>query len=296
MRKRWAGLLALLSLAAVSLVVWRWWPQPREALYRFYRDQGKAQTIAGLQDYNVKSNEHFDVYYVNDDADIVDMVLATADRDFELVTKQVGYTPTGRVPLIMYHTRKDMQRAFGWTGNDSAMGVYWKGTIRLLSPHVWIDDEDDARTRQAEFDKVNPIAHEFTHYVVDMYTNGNYPRWFTEGFAQFVEYRITGYLWLESNSSLDQDLYTYKDLDQSYDRLSNQPLAYRESYLMIDYLNTTYGSAHMSQLIETLGSGVPFNVAVERTYGKPVDQLFSDCLRWVHTHADELDQMIDTEW
>lgn len=50
-------------------------------------------------------------------------------------------------------------------------------------------------------------------------------RWFTEGLAQRIEYQVSGYLWIEQDSTLRQKLYSLDELEKRFDRLSNQPLA-----------------------------------------------------------------------
>ncbi len=292
MAPKWSKTLRILTvtlpLVLGAALLGRWWPYPREAVYSLYRDQGKAQTLADLQGYHKQSSEHFDIFYTPDDENVVDMILETAETSWKPVVEQVGHTPEGRVPLIVYASRTALRQAFGWGSSESAMGVYWKGTVRLLSPNVWIDEESPKQKLKV-FRKLNPIAHELTHYVLDYLTDGNYPRWFTEGLAQRVEYNTSGYLWIESNSSLRQDLYTLRDLEENFDKLSNQPLAYRESYLLVDYMGKRLGEQELDSLIQKLGRGVPFRSAVEGTYGMTVDEIFARWQQWVEQNLDQLE-------
>lgn len=282
------ALAVFLPVLTVALLLLSWWPQPREAVYSLYRDRGKVQTLAQLQGYHRKSSEHFDVFYTDDDANMVDLVLETAEEAFDPVVQYVGYTPDGRVPVILYPDRPTLRRAFGWGSGESALGVYWKGTIRLLSPNVWIDETSERAQRRA-FRKLNPIAHELTHYVLDYLTDGNYPRWFTEGLAQRVEYQISGYLWIEPESSLRQPLFTFTELDKQFDKLSNQPLAYRQVYLLVDYMAKQQGEDGLERLVQSLGRGVAFNTAVESIYGSSASDLFYGWEQWVQANLDQLE-------
>lgn len=281
-------LLVLIPLAALALLAWRWWPYPREAVYSLYRDRGRSQTLSSLQGYNSQTSEHFDLYYKDADKNTADLILTTAESVYGPVVKRVGFEPSQRVPLIVYSSRDEMRSAFGWGQSESAMGVYWKGTIRLLSPNVWIHETSPAAKRKV-FRKINPISHELTHYVLDYMTNGNYPRWFTEGLAQYVEYKVTGYLWLEPQSTLKQNLYTLQDLDGRFDQLHNQPLAYRQSFLLVDYMARTYGEEGIGHLLKSLAEGVDFQSAVKQSFGVSEVDLYRQWESWVQANLKALE-------
>lgn len=262
---------------SLAMLGWSLWPQPRAAIYRLYRAQGRAEALESLEGYENRSSNRFDLYYQPADEDQADLVLGTAEGLYDAVMAEVGHTPEGRVPLILYPTRPDLRQAFGWGNDQSALGVYWRGTVRLLSPHVWIDEEDEAE-RTATFRRLNPLAHELTHYVLDDLTNGNYPHWFTEGLAQRVEYQQTGYLWLEERATLNQQLYTLQDLEERFDTLPNQALAYRQSYLLVSHIAEAYGTAGLADLIARLGQGTPFSRAVAQSFGRDMAAIYQDWL------------------
>ncbi|HYF92955.1 MAG TPA: hypothetical protein VD969_12010 [Symbiobacteriaceae bacterium] len=283
---RW--LLVAISLLVLPSVLWLVWPQPRVAVYSLYRDRGRTRVLSDLEGYEKKSGEHVDVYFTENDRNVAEWVLHTTEAVFLPVTTAVGYEPAERVPMIIYPSRQELRNAFGWGNGESAMGVYWSGTVRLLSPNVWIGEKRD-RDKRKVFDKMNPIAHELTHYMLDYFTNGNYPRWFTEGLAQRIEYKVTGYLWIEDDSSLDQNLYTLSDLDERFDQLKNQPLAYRQSFLLVDYMVQTYGEPVLTALIQELAKGTPFQTAVKEATGVSMNTVYQDWLDWVDEHLEELE-------
>jgi hypothetical protein len=282
---RWT--LVVLPLLIFPLVTWQYWSYPREAVYSFYRERGKVQTLGGLATYQSQNSEHFTLLYSEADRPNVALILEAAEAVYRPVVEQVGFVPKERVPLIVYSSRESLRQAFGWGNSESAMGVYWSGTIRLLSPNVWIEEESE-RERQRVFRKLNPIAHELTHYALDYLTNGNYPRWFTEGLAQRVEYRVTGFLWVEPESGLNQKLYSLDDLGKRFDTLTNQPLAYRQSYLLVDHLVNTCGEAGLATVIKRLGQGTSLSQAVEQTCGKTLPQLFADWEAQIHANESDL--------
>lgn len=284
---RWGIVLLLLLL--VPGFFWWYWPRPRAAVYSLYRERGRNQALNAVVGYKSRSSSHITVHYTEQDENVVDWVLTTAEAVYEPVVNEVGYRPPNRIQMIIYPNRDDLRQAFGWGNGESAMGVYWSGTIRLLSPNVWIH-EKNPKDRRKVFERLNPLAHEMTHYVLDYLTNGNYPRWFTEGLAQRVEYKITGYLWLESESTLRQHLYTLDDLESNFDDLRNQPLAYRQSYLLVDFIAKRYGEQALSDLVSRLGTGTSFKRAVEEVTGRSLGGVYDQWHTWVLENLDALDE------
>lgn len=283
---RW--LIVSIPFILLPVILWFVLPQPRAAVYSLYRDRGRTGVLTSLEGYQKVSGEHVDVFYTEKDKTVAGWVLETTEHVYQPVTQQVGYTPAERIPVIIYPSREKLRQAFGWGNGESAMGVYWSGTVRLLSPNVWISEKRD-RDKRTVFDKLNPIAHELTHYMLDYRTNGNYPRWFTEGLAQRVEYKLTGYLWIESDSSLDQDLYSLEEMEEQFDNLKNQPLAYRQSFLLVDYFAQTYGEEALADLVAHLGDGVKFDKAVSRVTGETMPAVYRDWLDWVDEHLEDLE-------
>lgn len=286
---RWQRLISWIVLPlAVIGAVWQIWPQPRAAVYRIYREQGRERTLSELAAYDQVESAHFTLYYTEEDRGVTEMVLQTAENLYGSVVAKMGFSPPGRVPIIMYPSRQELRSAFGWGSEQSALGVYWQGTIRLLSPNAWISST--GAKQQKVFQKLNPIAHELTHYLLDFMTSGNYPHWYTEGLAQRIEHQITGFLWIESSSNLDQTLYTMAELRDGFDQLPNQPLAYRQSYLLVTYMAELGGEESLATLNQHLAAGQSFERAVVEIYGQSTDTLYTNWQSWVVGRIDQLNQ------
>jgi len=281
-------LIVTLPLLSIGAVIALSWPQPREVIYNLHREHGRHQALSGLTGYELHETKHFLIYYKPVDQTIIELVAEVAEDVYPPVVKAVGYTPTKKIPLIIYPDRTELRQAFGWNRGVSAVGVYFRGTIRLLSPNVWIKASASSQ-QSAAFKKLNPLAHELTHYLLDYLTAGNYPRWFTEGLAQVVEYQVSGYLWLEAQSTLRQQLFTLSELENRFDLLPNQALAYRQTYLLVDYMRLTYGDESLTGLIERLGQGMNFRQAVLVLYGASIEEIFLDWQDWVADNLETLD-------
>lgn len=278
----WAALVGVLALG-----VWR--PAAaRSLVYSFVRERERQHMLGELQGYTHIQGNHFLVYYTKRDANVAQMVLDSAEAVYAPVINRFGYEPSRPIPLVLSPDQTTLQQSFGWSNGDTTMGVYWTGVIQVLSPNAWLKGVPKEQ-RPAAFHRLSPLAHELTHYLLDYKTGGNYPRWFTEGLAQRVEYQVTGYLWVEPESNMHQQLYTLAELQGDFDTLSNQALAYRESYLMVDYLARTWGDDKLRNLVGDLAGGYTFERALQRTTGMNQPQFEQAWRTWVADHLDQLD-------
>ncbi|MDN4592586.1 peptidase MA family metallohydrolase [Polycladomyces subterraneus] len=187
------------------------------------------------------------------------------------------------VHIYLFPDRASLRERFGWEPGVSASGVYYAGAIYLLNPDCWMNQtaslkENPWKWRQI-FHFQGPLYHEFAHLYLDQLTRGNYPRWYTEAFAQWVEYRALGYEWkTKANDLRTHQSYSYRNLDRLFDRLPNQALAYRESFLFFRYMVQTKGFKRIDHFHRMLAEGIPFADAWRQCFGRPVEQSFDQWL------------------
>jgi len=234
----------------------------------------------------VQETEHFIIKYNPADKNAVAMVALAAEAAYEPVGEILNYQPSQKPLIIIYKDRNSMQKAYGWTSENSAMGFYWGGVIQILSPMVWLND----KTSVNEFIEKGPMAHEYTHLTLDYLLKGNYPRWFTEGLAQYVEYKVNGYEWITKTNSLSQDGYTIEELDKRFDELPNQAMAYRQSLAIMRYIIETHGSECFSQIILEMKDGTKANKAIKNVIGLDYAELETEAKLWAkrnmkHVHS-----------
>lgn len=288
-RKTWLSAAAwLLTPLIVAGVLVTGWHGPQAAVYDTVRQVNLWRTAAAVEKYQTIEGPHFIVRYQPQDQNVAPVVLKVAEELYPSLVQTLNFTPQGKVTLIIYPDRQTLRQAFGWSDQESAVGVYWAGTIRLLSPNVWLGDLPPAQAERA-FYRYGPLAHEFTHLALDYRTSGNYPHWFSEGLAQWVEHRLTGYLWLEPDNRLDQPRYTLEQLDKNFDDLPNVAMAYRESYLLVDYLAQQGGPTSIARLVDDLAQGESLQAAAQKEYGIPWNQLDSRFEAWINANEATLD-------
>ncbi|KUK83798.1 MAG: Uncharacterized protein XD97_0097 [Pelotomaculum thermopropionicum] len=258
----------LARVAAALLFLLPVWLGSIPAGIRFYsywaiRELVKAHTVINTLNMSKLKSEHFYVKFKPGDRAAAELVLETAELFYPRVSEDFAFSARTKIPVIMYASREELNKSFGWDADNSAMGVYWAGTIRVLAPDVWIHEADSGGFR-GRFIASGPMAHELTHLVVDYLTGGNYPRWFTEGVAQYEEYKLTGFKISAPVFSRGPALYSMQELAEKFDGLPDQSLAYWESLAAVRYLVYFYGEDALDDLIKELGRGLNFSAALKK--------------------------------
>ncbi|MDS1030546.1 peptidase MA family metallohydrolase [Bacillota bacterium LX-D] len=246
----------------------------KNTAYSCTREAVKKSVYLKTWDWDTLESPHFTLKYQPTEGNVAQLILSTAETAFQPVNNFLEFTPEGKIPVIVYPTQEQMNKSFGWDADENAMGVYWAGVIRILSPNDWVSDSS---LLAEEFSKNGPMAHEYTHLVVDYLTKGNYPRWLTEGIAQYVEREVTGFQFpvpvVQGN---DNNLYSLTQLDKQYDSLPNQSLAYGQSLAAIDYYIETCGVESLRNLLADLSEGKTIQAAIAINTGQSLED-FEQC-------------------
>ena len=240
---------ALLAVMLFLLVFLQ--PRPQMWFYPLAREAAKVKTNHETREMHEMQTEHFIIKYTESDTKDVGMVARAAEAAYQPVTTLLGYPMNNKALIVIYPDKAELRKAFGWSGNESAMGVYWGGAIQLLSPSQWLKEGDTVD----QFIQAGPMVHEFTHMVFDYMTNGNYPRWFTEGLAQYVEFKVNDYEWLTPENNMADPKYSMAELESNFDELPNQSMAYRESLAAVRYIAEVHGDEKLQEIIAGLRAG-----------------------------------------
>lgn len=246
-------------------------------LYSAAREIMKISLDLQTRHWYVIDGENFRVKYQPADASVARLVLQTAEGTYRSVNEMLGYHPDEPVYIYIYPTKETLNKSFGWDASVNAMGVYWAGTIRILSPLDWIEDEAQLETI---FRESGPLVHEYAHLLVDYRTHGNYPRWLTEGVAQYAERELTGYM-LSATAQERKEWYSFKDMDDDFDLLSDQSLAYEQSLLAVDYMVEMGGFDSVLNLLDELAQGKKIGDALENIFGQDLDAFEVSFKKWV---------------
>lgn len=255
-----------------------WWRvRFRQEVYVLFRSLARLEMELVTLGWERLEGEHFVIKFRPEDREVAPLILQNAEKVYRPVTEALDYRPGGKIMVVVYPDRFSLNKSFGWDGDQSAMGVYWAGVIRLLSPLDWAPGPAEQMTSALE--RQGPVVHELTHLLLDYITQGNYPRWLTEGIAQYYEQRITGYTLPGAKTT--GRLYRLEEMEAGFDSLSDQFLAYRQSLLFVCYLEEKYGSGTAVRILPYLRKGFTVDQALQEVTGKPINQLEEEWLNWL---------------
>lgn len=241
-----------------------------------------------------KSTDHFAVLaedarvrYENDakhNALALGKVIDGSQRRVEAVLKA-----RFKKPIEVYVcASQDVFNEYVFLSKDVKGAVYW-GKL-FLSPGAFSQDPEHL----AEI-----TAHELTHYL--FYTHlgerahlENVPLWFREGVAVFVANGGAEYTRLQGVAHMmtSEEKTGYLSGDTSFWFSSNDPrdavakngtanwLLYRVGALFVHYLHDSH-PAKFDELISLLLSGVQFDVAMKKSYGKDTQLLLAEFSRYL---------------
>ncbi|HEX3011869.1 MAG TPA: hypothetical protein VHQ70_07510 [Syntrophomonadaceae bacterium] len=264
-------MVAVLFLARSSLL-------SRRTLYSLSHYLSGQETKYVTADLDELDTTHYIIKYQPLDSQYAPMVGKTAEEAYTEVTRVFGQEPQGKTTIIIYPDTTSLAKSFGWDKNEKALGVYWAGTIRILSPGEWLGDDN----MEASFRKQGPMVHEFAHLLVDDITKGNYNRWWTEGIAQYVEKKTTGFEFSSPfTSTEDINYYHFSVLDRNFDEL-DQSVAYWQSLKAVEFISQKYGEQSLFEILDELGQQYTLNQAFEKTLGinmNTFEQEFAEFVR-----------------
>lgn len=212
-----------------------------------------------------------------------EMILAAAEGFYPALAEQFGLEIRGPVPVLLYDDRENLNKSFGWPADADTMGVYWAGSIRVLSPDAWIDPAE--RDYYRVFAELGPMPHEIAHLFVDHLSMGNCPRWFNEGVAQYQEYRLTGFHFGEAGRFPLDRAFSPAEL-AGFNTLEDQHLAYHQSFSIVAFLVETYGWPAVVSVLKKLGRGATLEEGLNEALGIDLITLDGEWKRWVK-HGQE---------
>ena len=270
----------VLALAVLGIYITKYTMLPGQLKQNLFRFMVGQETNLQTGQWDEIMTEHYKIKYLAVDEKYVNLVAAAAEGAYTAVSGHFGREPGHQTTIVIYPDNKSLAASFGWDKDEKALGVYWGGTIRILSPRAWLANAG----QQERFIQEGPMVHEFTHLMVDEMTRGNYNRWWTEGIAQYTERQITGFEFASPfNGKKELYYYTLDNLEKNYDRL-DQSVAYWESLRAVDFIVERYGEDKIYVILDNLYKGDSMTKAAENALGTDYATFSRDFYRYLENN------------
>ncbi len=223
-------------------------PKAMVTFYPIYKDMASHRMIKNLNDYEIYSTAHFNIYHMGYERNIPE-IARQAERSYRFITGDMDYLPKSRVDLLIFPDYESMDSFMGLNG-ENAEGTYKDGVLGVLSPSITAGLDPGV------------IPHELTHLVVDDIAKGNYPVWFTEGMALLEEYRINGFLWGQGLPD-GENRYTVEQLTNSFNSLDTD-MAYKRSLDVVRGISDSKSYRSLLKVLTYLGRGDKLPAALSK--------------------------------
>ena len=138
-----------------------------------------------------------------------------------------------------------------------------------------------SQTEWQELSKLKgTIAHEMTHAALadfEFYCDQNLPKWFTEGYARYIENVISPNVLKNKTDFNDYLTYAQKNgvlqVGEWSENITEELLYYSQSKYIFDYLIATYGNEKPQAVRLAISTAKDFDAAFADVYGFPISEL-----------------------
>lgn len=198
----------------------------------------------------------FEISYAdNGQSDLADAILDVLNDAYREVGYDLDFYPEIQVPVLIYNRRefKQVTKSPDWAGAvyDGKIRIPLGGMTRMTSPLQAL------------------LYHEYAHVLVRYLGKGRVPTWLNEGFAEVAGRQFHDPPLERLQLAREQDaLLSLETLEKSFAKMSSDQaaLAYEQSYSLTYFLIDYFGAFWFKDLLLALGSGLPFEQAIEKVY------------------------------
>jgi hypothetical protein len=210
--------------------------------------------------------EHFTIKYRSEDENVIRDTANMFEESYETAAEVFGYAAEEKTIVVIYKDQNEFWSYQKAIQGQAVMGLYNMGTIHVLSPNAYKNEEQSS---MAFFKKNGPVLHEYTHKVVDELTGGNIELWLTEGLALYEEYSVNDTEW--APGYVYERYFNSREIREGF-MAADEVQSYRQSFDMTKYLIDNYGMDKMQMLMQELKDGSSTDNAFLKTYGFTADE------------------------
>jgi len=248
--------------------VYYWWVIS-DAMGQYLTTMPQMVNFSDMRfDWQSLQRDKITLYWYNGNNSFAQKLLDTAIKGLVSLEAGTGAGLSRPVSIYVYNDSNDMLDAMlfaqDWTGG-AAYPSY--GTII-----IGINNSNLAWGERA-------MVHELAHIVNYQMTNNPYnvlPVWLNEGLATYAEGTLEPSFQSVLISALTNDkLFNVRSIASPFSTDGDKArLAYAQSYSLVDFLISEYGSIKMADLLNTFRQGSTYDGALLATFGFDMDGLY----------------------
>ncbi len=246
-----------------------------------------------LDEYATRESEHFLVRLSSRDADILWPYLEPLlEEAWDEMTAKWRFEPEYPVLIEVFENSRDFAaRSVGLPDIGPLVGICFGKVITLISP----------ATLSANWQEI--AWHEFSHVITLQMTGNRIPRWLSEGVSVWEEQQGRPY-WgrrqgLDLVRAADNDQYLpVAELNAAFSGArSNADLgfAYFQSYLVVDYIEQTYGFEKLRELVLQYAEMKSDEARIREVFGLGLDEFNSGFRAWIRSRVAEINIHVHRE-
>lgn len=196
-----------------------------------------------------KESQHFDFYSSNGDIKILDSLAIILENNYSRITNHLGIQIGKKINVKVYPNIKTFHVAINYPeAPDWVVGSCNGDELMMVSPM----NPGSIHTYKS---LMQVIVHEFVHVAVS-YARGDkgwtaFPRWLSEGYAQYEAGQVNDYIRKSVKSSLiEKAPPTWAQLDSASIVEFGHMNGYGLSVTIVEFLVVTYGIDKLVLLIK----------------------------------------------
>ena len=246
-----------------------------------------------LAEYATRESEHFKVHLSQNDADILWPYLEPLlEEAWNTLSNKYAYEPEYPVLIEVFENSEDFAvRSVGLPDIGPLVGICFGKVITLISP--------DALS--ANWQEI--VWHEFMHVITLQMTQNRMPRWLSEGISVWEETQGRPY-WgrrqgLDLVRAVQQDkLLHVGNLNDGFSGAQSDAdlgFAYFQSYLVVDYIASTYGFDKLVDLVKQYAFIKPESDMFETVFNMSLDDFDTGFRDWSNQRVADINVFVHSE-
>ncbi|MFH1784337.1 MAG: tetratricopeptide repeat protein [bacterium] len=233
-------------------------------------------------------SEHFILRLDKKDDILVEYALSVLEKGYKEIGNDLDFYPEAKILVEIYPTSEGFNVASSLSKRDmevsGAIGICKFNRLMIVSP----------RCMAFGYRWMDSLVHEYTHFVVNIKSNGKCPLWLHEGIAKFEEQRWRGkygneYLTPVHRSllreAIDKDaLISFERMSPSLVKLQSQKevtLAFAEASSAVGSLVKSSGEAVLANMLDAFREGGNYHKIIEDVTDKPYARFEKDWINFI---------------